>query len=71
MARLIEAELSAPRAMYDLDLWAVVPAETTISYRDGTSVTVPAGPLAGAIGDLKRRDPKPIVVCQVRGSSMY
>src|SRR3954451_7072676 len=54
-------DVSAPRLMYDLDLWAVVPAPTTISYDDGTSVTVPPGALAGMIAQLHARTPSTIV----------
>jgi glycosyl hydrolase family 114 len=58
-------DVSAPRLMYDLDLWAVVPAPTTISYDDGTSVTVPPGALAGMIAQLHARTPSTIVICHV------
>src|SRR5215467_14479801 len=40
-------DVSTPRLMYDLDLWAVVPSPMTIRYDDGTSVMVPAGAHAG------------------------
>lgn len=58
-------DLSAPRAMYDLDLWAVVPAATKIDYGDGDPVTVPAGALATAIATLHATTPRTIVICHV------
>ena len=58
-------DVSTPRVMYDLDLWAVVPTPTTISYDDGTQVMVPAGPLAGMIAQLHGRTPSTIVICHV------
>jgi hypothetical protein len=58
-------DLSAERAMYDLDLWALVPAVTTLDYGDGQPVTVPAGALAGAIAELKARANPPVIVCHV------
>jgi len=58
-------DVSAPRVMYDLDLWALVPVATTITYDDGTSVAVPAGSLAGTIAQLHARTPPTIVICHV------
>jgi Glycoside-hydrolase family GH114 len=66
MAKDWDIQLKAPydltmrSTMYDLDLWAVTPA-TSIDYGDGMPVTVPAGPLAGKIGELHTRGVK--VVC--------
>jgi hypothetical protein len=58
--------ITAPRAMYTLDLWAAVPAATTLDYGDGGSlVTVPVGLHKDAIADLHTRTPPSIVVCQV------
>lgn len=58
-------DLATPRAMYVLDLWALVPEETTLDYGDGDPVTVPAGALAGKLAELKARTPAPIVICRV------
>lgn len=58
-------DVSAPRVMYDLDLWALVPAQTTIDYGDGAPVTVPAGRLAGTIEQLHARTPRTVVICHV------
>jgi hypothetical protein len=58
-------DVSAPRAMYDLDLWALVPAATTLDYGDGAPVTVPAGALAGKVAELHARTPAAIVICHV------
>jgi hypothetical protein len=58
-------DISPPRKMYVLDLWAVVPAPTTLDYGDGAPVTVPAGALATAISDLHTRAEPAIVVCHV------
>src|SRR5262245_50972397 len=58
-------DVSAPRAMYDLDLWALVPAQTSIDYGDSDPVTVPAGALAGTLAQLHARTPRPIVICHV------
>lgn len=55
-------DVTANRAMYVLDLWAVSTA-TTIDYGDGSPVTVPAGPLAGKVAELKGRGSK--VICRV------
>jgi hypothetical protein len=55
--------ITEARAMYDLDLFAVVPAETTITYDDNSTVTVPAGAHPTAIADLHGRGV--IVVCHV------
>ncbi len=57
--------ISAPRKMYVLDLWAVVPAPTMLDYGDGLPLTVPAGALATAISDLHTRAEPAIVVCHV------
>ena len=57
--------LSAPRAMYALDLWEVVPAPTMLDYGDGAPVTVPAGSQASAIATLHGRTPPAMVVCHV------
>lgn len=58
-------DLSANRTMYDLDLWSLVPAPTTLTYADGSSVTVPAGAQAGMIDALHARTPRAIVICHV------
>jgi len=58
-------DLEAPRAMYVLDLWSLVPEETTLDYGDDEPVTVPAGALAGKLAELKARTPAPIVICRV------
>jgi hypothetical protein len=58
-------DVSAPRTMYDLDLWSLVPAQTTLDYGDGAPVTVPAGELAGTIAELHARTPPAIVICYV------
>lgn len=55
-------DFSASRAMYIVDLWAVATA-TTIDYGDGSPITVPAGPQAGKIAELKARGGK--VICRV------
>ena len=55
-------DLSASRAMYIVDLWAVATA-TTIDYGDGSPVTVPAGALAGKVAELKAAGAK--VICRV------
>lgn len=60
-----EIDTSAARTMYDLELWDLVPAPTTITYDDKTTILVPAGKLAGKIDELHKRDPKPIVICHV------
>ncbi len=58
-------DVSSDRAMYDLDLWSLVPAATMLDYGDGDPVAVPAGSLAGTIEQLHARASKPIVVCHV------
>lgn len=58
-------DVSAPRAMYALDLWELVPAPTTLDYGDGTPVTVPAGARANVIAELHGRTPPAMVVCHV------
>jgi len=63
-------DVSAPRAMYDLDLWALVPSPTTIDYGDGDPVMVPAGALAGTIAQLHARTPSPIVICHVETGAL-
>jgi hypothetical protein len=55
-------DLSANRAMYIVDLWKVATA-TSIDYGDGSPVTVPAGPLAGKIGELKGTGAR--VICRI------
>ena len=49
--------------MYDLDLFAVVPAPTMVMYPDGSMLTFPAGAQATAIADLHAKGT--IVVCRV------
>lgn len=63
-------DTTEPRAMYLFDLWAVASA-TTLDYGDGTSVTVPAGPLDGTIAMLHARTPRPIVACRVRTGAVH
>ncbi|HEX8109790.1 MAG TPA: endo alpha-1,4 polygalactosaminidase [Kofleriaceae bacterium] len=58
-------DVSAPRTMYDLDLWSLVPSPTTLDYGDGKPVTVPRGALAGTIAQLHARTPPAIVICYV------
>jgi hypothetical protein len=58
-------DVSATRTMYDLDLWQLVPVQTTLDYGDGAPVTVPPGKLAGAIAQLHARTPPAIVICHV------
>lgn len=55
-------DLSVQRAMYDLDLFDVVPSAQTLSYPDGDLV-IPAGVLPTAIADLHAKST--IVVCHV------
>jgi hypothetical protein len=58
-------DVSAPRTMYDLDLWSLVPVDTMLDYGDGAPVMVPHGALAGAIAQLHARTPPAIVICHV------
>jgi len=58
-------DVSAPRVMYDLDLWAVVPSPTMLDYGAGEPVMVPAGKLAGTIAQLHARTPSTIVICHI------
>lgn len=63
-------DVSAQRAMYVLDLWTLVPAETTLDHGDGDPVVVPAGALAGTIAELHGRATPAIVVCRVRTGAL-
>lgn len=63
-------DVSAPRVMYDLDLWALVPSPTTLDYGDGDPVMVPAGVLAGTIAQLHARTPSTIVICHVETGAL-
>lgn len=58
-------DISEPRAMYDLDLFDLAPAGSQLRYPDGDLIKVPAGPLAGAIDELHRRSPRPVIICYV------
>lgn len=58
-------DTAAAHTMYMLDLWALVPAPTTIDYGDNDPVAVPAGALAGTIATLHARTPPAIVTCFV------
>lgn len=58
-------DLSARRAMYDIDLFDLAPAGSELRYPDGASVDVPAGPLAGTVTSLHARNPRPVVICYV------
>ncbi|MFI0445599.1 endo alpha-1,4 polygalactosaminidase [Actinomadura sp. 6N118] len=58
-------DLSARRAMYDLDLFDLAPAGSRLRYPDGEVVEVPAGPLAGMVESLHARVPRPVVICYV------
>jgi hypothetical protein len=55
-------DFSAARDMYVVDLWNVA-TPTTLDYGDGSPVTVPAGPQAGKIAEIKARGAK--VICRV------
>jgi predicted small lipoprotein YifL len=55
-------DTSVPRQMYLLDLWDVSPGGT-ITYDDATTVTVPAGALAGAIDAVKSAGA--VAICHV------
>jgi len=66
----VPIDVSAPRLMYDLDLWALVPSPTTLDYGDGAPVTVPAGALAGTIAQLHARTPSTIVICHVETGAL-
>jgi hypothetical protein len=65
-----DVDVSTPRLMYDLDLWALVPSPTVLTYSDGSSVTVPAGALAGTIAELHARTPSTIVICHVETGAL-
>jgi hypothetical protein len=69
-AELAQIDVSAPRTMYDLDLWALVPAPTMIDYGDGDPVAVPAGALAGTLAALHARTPRPMVICHVETGAL-
>jgi hypothetical protein len=58
-------DVSTPRVMYDLDLWSLVPAATTLDYGDGAPITVPVGALAGTIATLHATTPPTKVVCHL------
>ena len=58
-------DVSMPRAMYTIDLWDAVPAQTMLDYGDGSPVTVPAGTHSGAIAQLRALAASPMVVCHV------
>lgn len=58
-------DVSAPRAMYTIDLWDAVPAQTMLDYGDGSPVTVPAGAHASAIAQIRTLATSPMVVCHV------
>ncbi|MBL0213309.1 MAG: endo alpha-1,4 polygalactosaminidase [Myxococcales bacterium] len=62
-------DVSATRTMYDLDLWALVPAPTMIDYGDGDPVSVPAGALAGKAAELRGRGVK--VICHVDTGAIH
>ncbi|MBA3463269.1 MAG: endo alpha-1,4 polygalactosaminidase [Deltaproteobacteria bacterium] len=61
-------DVSATRTMYVVDLWDFTPA-TMIDYGDGDPVTVPAGPQAGKIAELKARGVK--VICHVDTGALH
>lgn len=61
-------DVSATRTMYVLDLWDLVPAQTTLDYGDGAPVTVPAGANPGTIAELKGRGVK--VICHVNTGAL-
>jgi hypothetical protein len=63
-------DVSAVRAMYDLELWALVPSPTVLDYGDGAPVTVPAGSLAGTIAMLHGRSPRAVVICHVETGAL-
>jgi hypothetical protein len=56
-------DVSAPRKMYDLDLFDLAPAGSYLAYPDGSTIDVAAGPLAGTIETLHARVPRPVVIC--------
>ncbi|WP_017539532.1 endo alpha-1,4 polygalactosaminidase [Nocardiopsis halophila] len=58
-------DLSVDAQMYDLDLFEVAPAGAELHYPGGEVVEVPAGPLAGAVGELHAREPRPVVICYI------
>jgi hypothetical protein len=60
-----DIDVAAPRVMYDLDLWALVPTQITLDYGDNAPVTVPRGALGGVISELHARTPSTMVICHV------
>ena len=56
-------DFSTPRQMMMVDLWTSVPADTTISYGDGSSVAVPAGAQQQTIATLGAT--QTVVICRV------
>lgn len=56
-------DLAETRAMMIVDLWASVPAATTIDYAGGAPVSVPAGANATTIATLQARQTQ--VICRV------
>jgi hypothetical protein len=58
-------DVTAPRVMYDLDLWTLVPSPMMLDYGDGKPIMVPTGTMAGAIAQLHARTPQTIVICHI------
>ncbi|WP_433338011.1 endo alpha-1,4 polygalactosaminidase [Spirillospora sp. CA-294931] len=58
-------DLTARRAVFDLDLFDLAPPGSQLRYPDGQVIDVPPGPLAGKIGALHARTPRPVVICYV------
>ena len=63
-------DVSVQRVMYDLDLWALVPAATVLDYGDGDPVTVPKGALPDTIARLHATTPPTIVICHVETGAL-
>jgi hypothetical protein len=62
-------DFSTERAMVIVDLWTSVPAATTITYGDSSTVAVPAGAQPTTIATLKAR--QTVVVCRVGLGGMW
>lgn len=57
--------LAAVRPMYDLDLFDLATDGSRLRYPNGESIEVLAGPNAGLVERLHRRQPRTVVICYV------
>ncbi|MCX5746812.1 MAG: endo alpha-1,4 polygalactosaminidase [Proteobacteria bacterium] len=58
-------DLTPTRTAYIVNLWDMVPAETTLDYGDGAPIVVPAGSQKSRLQAMHAQRPRTTVICRI------